>query len=105
MSRRGWALFIALEIIWGTPYLLIKVAVEDLAPASLVLVRTSLATLMPPAVGGGPRSAAATAPTLAAAGRLHARRDLREQPTADVPPRDAELQRVAPLLRTRGVRP
>jgi drug/metabolite transporter (DMT)-like permease len=46
MSRRGWALFLALGIIWGTPYLLIKVAVEDLPPASLVLARTSLATVM-----------------------------------------------------------
>src|SRR5918995_1758099 len=46
MSRRGWALFLALGIIWGTPYLLIKVAVEDLPPASLVLARTSLATLL-----------------------------------------------------------
>jgi drug/metabolite transporter (DMT)-like permease len=46
MSRRGWALFIALGVIWGIPYLLIKVAVEDLAPAALVLARTSLATVL-----------------------------------------------------------
>jgi drug/metabolite transporter (DMT)-like permease len=46
MSRRGWALFIALGVIWGIPYLLIKVAVEDLSPATLVLARTSLATLL-----------------------------------------------------------
>ena len=46
MSRRGWALFVALGVIWGIPYLLIKIAVEDLSPASLVLARTSLATLL-----------------------------------------------------------
>jgi drug/metabolite transporter (DMT)-like permease len=43
VSRRGWALFIALGVIWGIPYLLIKVAVRDLAPASLVFLRTALA--------------------------------------------------------------
>lgn len=46
MSRRGWALFIALGIIWGVPYLLIKVAVEDLSPATLVLARTGLGALI-----------------------------------------------------------
>ncbi len=46
MSRRGWALFVALGVIWGIPYLLIKVAVEDLSPATLVFARTSLATLL-----------------------------------------------------------
>ena len=46
MSRRGWALFVALGVIWGIPYLLIKVAVEDLSPAMLVLARTGLASLL-----------------------------------------------------------
>jgi drug/metabolite transporter (DMT)-like permease len=46
MSRRGWALFIALGVIWGIPYLLIKIAVEDLSPATLVFARTALATLL-----------------------------------------------------------
>ena len=31
MSRRGWFLFTALGIIWGTPYLFIRVAVEQAA--------------------------------------------------------------------------
>lgn len=49
MTRRGWLLFIALGVIWGIPYLLIKVAVRDLTPASLVLLRTALgaAILLP----------------------------------------------------------
>ncbi|HEX5947516.1 MAG TPA: EamA family transporter [Acidimicrobiales bacterium] len=46
MSRRGWALFIAMGAIWGIPYLLIKVAVEDLSPSTLVLARTGLAGLL-----------------------------------------------------------
>lgn len=43
MSRRGWALFVAMSVIWGIPYLLIKVAVEELSPATLVLLRTGIA--------------------------------------------------------------
>jgi drug/metabolite transporter (DMT)-like permease len=46
MSRRGWALFLAMGVIWGIPYLLIKVALDDLPPAALVLARTSLATVL-----------------------------------------------------------
>ena len=40
MTRRGWVLFIALGIIWGLPYLLIKVAVREISPSFLVLLRT-----------------------------------------------------------------
>ncbi len=51
MSRRGWLLFIALGVIWGIPYLLIKVAVRELTPASLVFLRTAIgAALLLPAV-------------------------------------------------------
>ncbi len=40
MTKRGWALFGAMCVIWGIPYLLIKVAVDVLNPATLVLFRT-----------------------------------------------------------------
>ena len=55
MTRRGWVLFIALGVIWGVPYLLIKVAVRDLTPATLVFLRTALgaALLLPVVVGRG----------------------------------------------------
>jgi drug/metabolite transporter (DMT)-like permease len=43
VSRRGWLLFAAMCVIWGVPYLLIKVAVGALTPATLVLLRTGLA--------------------------------------------------------------
>lgn len=46
MSRRGWVLFASMGVIWGIPYLLIKVAIEDLSPASLVFARASLATIL-----------------------------------------------------------
>ena len=43
MSRRGWLLFASMCVIWGVPYLLIRVAVRDLSPAMLVLSRTLVA--------------------------------------------------------------
>lgn len=46
MTRRGWILFIALGIIWGIPYLLIKVAVRDVSPPFLVLMRTGGGALL-----------------------------------------------------------
>ena len=46
MTRRGWALFAAMAIIWGIPYLLIKVAVGELTPVTLVFFRTALGALI-----------------------------------------------------------
>jgi drug/metabolite transporter (DMT)-like permease len=46
MTRRGWLLFAAMAVIWGIPYLLIKVAVAELTPATLVLLRTTVAGLI-----------------------------------------------------------
>ena len=46
MSRRGALLFAAMCVIWGIPYLLIKVAVEDMSPAVLVLGRTAIAAAL-----------------------------------------------------------
>ena len=44
-------MFLALSVIWGIPYLLIKVAVRELTPASLVFLRTTIgALLLVPAV-------------------------------------------------------
>lgn len=52
MSRRGWWLFAAMSLIWGVPYLLIKVAVGGVAPPVLVLARVSIgaALLLPIAI-------------------------------------------------------
>ena len=46
MTRRGWALFAAMSVIWGIPYLLIRVAVRELEPTTLVLARTAPAALL-----------------------------------------------------------
>lgn len=46
MTRRGWALLVAMGVIWGVPYLLIKVAVEEVTPATVVLARTGLGALL-----------------------------------------------------------
>jgi drug/metabolite transporter (DMT)-like permease len=52
VSRRGWWLFAAMSLIWGVPYLLIKVAVGGVAPPVLVLARVGIgaALLLPIAV-------------------------------------------------------
>lgn len=49
MSLRGWVLFAAMCVIWGIPYLLIKVAVEGVSVPVLVLARTAIgaAVLLP----------------------------------------------------------
>jgi len=46
VTRRAWLLFVALSVIWGIPYLLIKVAVQELTPASLVFLRTTIGALL-----------------------------------------------------------
>ncbi len=46
MSHHGWLLFASMCVIWGIPYLLIKVAVRDITPSMLVLCRTSLGALL-----------------------------------------------------------
>jgi drug/metabolite transporter (DMT)-like permease len=46
MTRRAALLFAAMCVIWGVPYLLIRVAVEEVSPAVLVLARTGLAALI-----------------------------------------------------------
>ncbi len=46
MSRRGWMLFAALSVIWGLPYLLIKVAVEEVSPGFVVAGRLALASAL-----------------------------------------------------------
>jgi drug/metabolite transporter (DMT)-like permease len=49
VSLRGWVLFAAMSVIWGIPYLLIKVAVEGVSVPVLVLARTAIgaAVLLP----------------------------------------------------------
>jgi drug/metabolite transporter (DMT)-like permease len=55
LTRRGALLFAALCLVWGIPYLLIKIAVDELAPIALVFLRTGLAAalLLPIALARG----------------------------------------------------
>ena len=55
MTRRGWLLFAAMAVIWGIPYLLIKIAVGELTPVMLVFLRTAVgaALLLPIAAARG----------------------------------------------------
>jgi drug/metabolite transporter (DMT)-like permease len=46
MTTRGSLLFASMCVIWGVPYLLIKVAVDELSPSTLVLARTALAAAL-----------------------------------------------------------
>ena len=55
MTRKGWLLFIAMSVIWGIPYLFIKIAVQELDPAVVVFARVGIAAvvLLPLAARGG----------------------------------------------------
>ena len=47
MTRRGWWLFLALSVIWGIPYLLIRIAVRHgVTPAALAWARVALAAVL-----------------------------------------------------------
>ena len=47
MSARAWAAFAAVSILWGIPYLFIKVAVEDgVSPTFLAWFRVVLAAAL-----------------------------------------------------------
>jgi len=51
MTRRGWVLFGALSVIWGVPYLLIKIAVTVRTPDGLKLGRSMQLTVRSTALG------------------------------------------------------
>ncbi len=46
MSRRGWILFAIMCVVWGIPYLLIKVAVGSVSVPMVVFSRTALGALI-----------------------------------------------------------
>ena len=46
MTRRGWILFSTMAVIWGIPYLLIKVAGAEVSPVFLVFFRTAFGALL-----------------------------------------------------------
>ena len=52
VTRRGLVLFGLMSVIWGIPYLFIRIAVEEISPATLVFARTAIASaiLLPIAI-------------------------------------------------------
>jgi drug/metabolite transporter (DMT)-like permease len=46
VTRRGAALFALMSVVWGIPYLLIKVSVRDLEPSVVVEARTAIGALV-----------------------------------------------------------
>jgi drug/metabolite transporter (DMT)-like permease len=47
MTRRAWLLFAAMGVIWGIPYLMIKVVMDaGVAPGFLVFARTAIGALL-----------------------------------------------------------
>jgi len=46
MTRRGLLLFVAMCLIWGIPYLFIRIAVSEVTPATLVFLRTAVAAIV-----------------------------------------------------------
>ncbi|GAA4938260.1 DMT family transporter [Actinoplanes utahensis] len=43
MNRQAWLLFAAVSFLWGIPYLLIKIAIDDLSPVLVVAGRVAIA--------------------------------------------------------------
>ena len=46
MNRRAWFLFLLVAVLWGIPYFLIKIAIEDLSPVFVVAGRALIAALV-----------------------------------------------------------
>jgi drug/metabolite transporter (DMT)-like permease len=46
MTRRGWVLFVALGLIWGVPYLFLRIAVRELDPVVVAFGRTAIGALL-----------------------------------------------------------
>ena len=46
MSKRGWLLIGALGLIWGTPYLFIRIAVEEISPSMVVFSRLLMGSII-----------------------------------------------------------
>jgi drug/metabolite transporter (DMT)-like permease len=46
MSKRGWLLFLALGLLWGMPYLLIRIAVKEIDPLVMAGTRTLMGALL-----------------------------------------------------------
>ena len=46
MTKRGWILFIAMGVLWGMPYLFIRIAVHSFDPLMVAVTRTFMGSLI-----------------------------------------------------------
>src|SRR4029077_4663417 len=46
VSRKGWVLFAVMCLVWGIPYLFIKVAVGEVSVPVVVFARTAIGALL-----------------------------------------------------------
>ncbi len=46
MSHRNWLLFAFIGLLWGIPYLFIRIAVRDFSPASVVFARVAIGAVI-----------------------------------------------------------
>jgi drug/metabolite transporter (DMT)-like permease len=46
VNRRAWLLFVLVSFLWGIPYLLIKVAIDDLSPGLVVAGRVAIGAVI-----------------------------------------------------------
>lgn len=55
MNRRAWLLLAVMSVLWGIPYMFIKIAVEEISPPVVVAGRTAIAAavLLPIAIATG----------------------------------------------------
>jgi drug/metabolite transporter (DMT)-like permease len=55
VNRRAWLLFLLVSVLWGIPYFLIKIAIDDMSPMFVVAGRAAIAALvlLPVAVARG----------------------------------------------------
>lgn len=62
MTRRAWLLFVLVSLLWGIPYFLIKVALQDLSPIVVVAGRIAIGALVLVPVAAARGSLAALRP-------------------------------------------
>jgi drug/metabolite transporter (DMT)-like permease len=46
LSKVGWSRFALVGLLWGTPYLFIKIAVEEISPATIIFFRVLIGSLV-----------------------------------------------------------
>jgi drug/metabolite transporter (DMT)-like permease len=46
VNRRAWLLFLLVSVLWGIPYFLIKIAIDDMSPVFVVWGRVFIAALV-----------------------------------------------------------